>query len=683
MTDYTPPGVRKITDLDTPSVSAQLDRPTVIGLVAPARGHQEIEETFVLVDNIPQVLEGFRVTTSPVSTIRVVDAIDKNITYSDGTHYVVSYDPATGRHSVARKLYTTIPASQNVVLIAKPTGGNVVSQNFTITGNTVGPIQIDDSVGLEVSGSALTLANVHLQRAGYFTFEVGDDDADIEVNATASTCTIERTASTNVVDGQTVYVSYTVNNGATAYVNEEHTLSGTSPVSLTNEASNVDTGSIVIKNVESAVSDVVVTYNKADIDSPGSADYLVDINTSGSPINLQVSRNTTGPTIIGTAANRGQVVVSYEYIPETYYYPTEMTSLSDVENKYGPALAADGTIDSPLTFAAAMAFSNGANQIWCQALFTETTQNGVLTRSQGSVSNIADWTKTLAALRTTEDINVIVPITTDSASVTDSVQLQVFQEVVAHINNLNADGQYAIGIFGEDATRQPTVGDRATPGTLREHAQSLSGSAHPERTVLISPASYSISNPRLGGALTNIGGQYIAAAVAGMLGARSIQTPLTRKTIANVSRVNSIRTESEKNQDAAAGLLVVESKNGAIRVRHAITNEIDNVYLRELSAVRAKFFMIESVRRTIDSQLIGQIIADARAPFTVTATVQGVLELLKASGALVDYANVTAKALPNQPTAIEVRWSYALPYPLNYVDIVMSLDTATGAVTVQ
>lgn len=679
MTDYTPPGIRNVTDIDTPSVSAILDRPTVMALVAPARGHQDVEQTEILVDNVPVVLEGFKVTTSPISTIRVVDAIDKSTVYTEGTDYVVSSVPGTEKTSVARKLYTTIPYSQDVVLVVKTTGGSPSGAVYSAESNIEG----DGAVSLNIlNGGTASLGNTHLQKTGTFTYVVnptGDVGTDVEVNHTSSSCTIERSAVTTIVNGQTVYVSYTTDGGANYYLNESVVLSGTTAVSLDNEGENVDIESIVIKNTLASVTDYATTYTGADYgDASPTTDYRVTIDGG----NVSVVRNTTGPTTMNPDSNRIQVLISYQYIQENYYYPTEMTSLSDVEAKYGPAFDAYGDISSPMTFAAAMAFSNGANEIWCQALFTEETVAGVTSRVPGDVSNTSHWEKSLAAMRTTDAINVIVPIVTNTTAINDEVQLGIFQQVVAHINNLHLDGQYAIGIFGEDSTIQLAQG-KAKPETLRKHATSLSGSAHPERNVLISPASFAFANPRKSGMLDSIGGQYVAAAIAGMLGARSIQTPLTRKTIANIAKTTEIRSESDKNRDAASGLLVVENKNGALRVRHAITTQINNEYMRELSAVRSKFFMVESVRRTLDDKIIGQIIADARSPFIVSATVQNVLETLKYSGALVDYANVVAKPIPNQPTAIEVRWTYALPYPLNYVDIVMSLDTSTGSITVQ
>lgn len=695
MTDYTPPGIRNVTDIDTPSVSAILDRPTVMALVSPARGHQEIQQSEILVDNIPVVLEGFQVTTSPISTINVVDAIDKNLTYSEGSDYVVSTDPATGKTSIARKIYTQIPYSEQVVILVKTVGGSpsgaLYTQEFNLTGNVAGPIQQGGFVGIEATNSGtISLGNTTLQRTGVFSQVVNPSSpatTDVEISYTETTCTIERSSTSSIVSGQKVYVSYTTSpdpEDSTAvnyYLNEEVTLTGTTAFNLDNEAEGVNVSSIVIKNTLETVSRYATTFSSSDIgDNSPTTDCLININTGSNSVS--VVRNTTGPTTMNNASNRIQVLVSYQYITPNYYYPTEMTSLSDVEAKYGPAFDEYGDISSPMTFAAAMAFSNGANEIWCQALFTETTAGGITSRIPGDVTDTNDWDKSLAALRTTDVVNVIVPIVTDSEGITDDVQLGIFQQVVSHINNLHMDGEYAIGIFGEDATRQTAIG-KAQPGTLREHSISLSGSAHPERNVLVSPASFAFANPRKSGSLDNIGGQYVAAAIAGMLGARSIQTPLTRKTVANIAKTNVSRSESEKNGDAGSGLLVIENKNGALRIRHAITTQINNVYMRELSAVRAKFFMIESVRKTIDTQIIGQVIADARSPFIVTSTVQGVLELLKASGALVDYANVSAKAIPNQPTAVEVRWSYALPYPLNYVDIVMSLDTATGAVTVQ
>jgi hypothetical protein len=687
MTEYTPPGIRNVTEIDSPSVSAILDRPTVIGIIGSALGHETLSETITLVDNVPATLTGVNITDgSGYTTIKVYDAVSKDILYARDTDYVISKDANTQRFTINRKLYTTIPYSSDLVLIYKDSGNGFYTKDLSEYNTIPNPLTGNVSQSFLADNAINSGSNIWLQSAGRYS---SDTDYTLAIDGKV-TATIKRDNSSNIQSGQDVYVTYTTGTNNTTH-SETLTLTGASTVSLdaANVALGVNESSVVVANtqISSSLSNLVTAYVGAEAATYAEArvsgkDFLYTISDNGSGgTNRQVTvvRNTLAPTTMGTADNRANVVVSYEYIPPDYYTATLFRNIADVYYKYGAAINADGSVGNPLSFAAMMAFSNGANEIYCQPIFTTETQNGNEIRVKGTETDPSHWATTLSSIENVEDINVLVPVVTNgNNAITDATQLSIFQKVIAHINNLNLSGQYAIAIFGEDGS----TSQKASSTILRTHADSLSGSLNPERNVLISPSSFGFANP-VDQSITTIGGQFVAAAMAGMLGARSIQTPLTRKTILNISKVNVGRTESEKNTDASTGLCVVESKNGVIRVRHAITTSRDNVNLRELSAVRAKFFMIESVRKTIDVQIIGQIIADSRAPITVSAVIQNVLETLKSSGTLVAYANIVAQPLAGQPSAISVQWTYSLPYPLNYVDITMSLDTVTGSISVQ
>jgi hypothetical protein len=170
--------------------------------------------------------------------------------------------------------------------------------------------------------------------------------------------------------------------------------------------------------------------------------------------------------------------------------------------------------------------------------------------------------------------------------------------------------------------------------------------------------------------------------MAGMLAARPVQDTLTRKSVVGFIDVLDYRSTPDKNNDAQAGLTVIERKNGNVNVRHAITTAVSNINSQELSVVRAKLYMVESIRRTLDARIVGQIPADDNAPTIVGATVQGVLETLVQSGAIVSFSSLQARSLgPGAPATIEVRFGYKPSYPLNYVDVVFSVDVSSGSST--
>jgi hypothetical protein len=90
--------------------------------------------------------------------------------------------------------------------------------------------------------------------------------------------------------------------------------------------------------------------------------------------------------------------------------------------------------------------------------------------------------------------------------------------------------------------------------------------------------------------------------------------------------------------------------------------------------------MIESLRDTLDS-LIGEVIADDTAPGVVASAIRNVLEALRGAGDLVAYSDIQARTTSLDPTIIEVRFSYRPAFPINYINIVFSLDLTTQTLT--
>lgn len=662
---YTPPGVR-VQEILSPSFSPLLDRPTSIAIIGEAQGFLAYTETLLLSDNTAVAL---RQTGVDLTTLVVKDALNPLVTYS-GQDYSVTTNSSTGVTSIKRNLYTTIPDGQGVVAVASttsPTG--VISIPTTLNGAT--------STGTLTPSNGGNVNSVVVQSRGQFTAA-----RDFNTTVTSNTAVIARkTSGSAIVDGQTVYVAYTRNSGATTYV-DTLVLPGTSAVHLLTETS-VDGSSIRVFNANPAT-DASLNGNVAAVTiyTAGATNDYVISSLPGTTFTLQ--RSTSGPTTLGLSSNRGQVKLSYQATPLDYYQPVRVSNPSDVESRFGSSIDASGNVNSPISFAAIIAFANGATDLVLQPLFhaTDGTLNGVRVRPvyDNKTTYLSDWATSLSALRDLEDVNIIVPAISfqNVASLTDGDVLNILQRVASHINYMDQNDQYVIGLYGEDSTN----GLRATDIVLQSHASTLAAGLFPERQVLVNQGSLDFPSP-LGGSPIAVGGQYLAAAIAGGLAGRAIQIPATRKSIVGFSDVRDYRSKLDKLNDAASGLLVVEKVNGVVQVRHAITTAVADPNTRELSVIRSKHFMLESIRKTLDTQVVGQIVVDNRAPFVVATAIQGVLETLLSQGVIVGYSGLGARSLaPTNPSKIEARFSWRPAYPLNNIDIIFSLDATEGTTTV-
>jgi hypothetical protein len=392
-----------------------------------------------------------------------------------------------------------------------------------------------------------------------------------------------------------------------------------------------------------------------------------------------VARNATATAVVPDGAT---VYITYTYIPADFYKPILLDNMTDIEARFGTAFDSTGTtINSRLTLGAQIAFENGAQQVVLLPLFYNNT--GVKQQpTDAQAAAAATWADNFVALRDIEDINVIIPVVGQSdANVGDSNMLAISQALQDHIHFMKTEQQYSIGVTGEDSSASTAVAQAAT---LQTHAATIAGrygGADAENMVLVSPSKFSRVLPS-GSAQINVGGQYVACAIGGMLASRDVSQTLTRKIVSGFSAVTDSRTKAQMNTDAGSGLCVVYQRNGAVTVRHAVTSDTSSAVKREISIVRAKHRVIESVRDTIDSQIIGQVIADGDAPSSVAATIAAVLEQIKQLGDIVDYSDVQARTLTIDPTTIEVRFSYKPAFPVNYVNIVFALDLTTGDLTV-
>lgn len=360
------------------------------------------------------------------------------------------------------------------------------------------------------------------------------------------------------------------------------------------------------------------------------------------------------------------VFVTYQYTDADYYNPLRIFDFDDATSAYGPAIdLTTGAILSPLSFAAKMAFDNGAREL-------------VLVATTGDVDvdvDPADLVAGYAKLDAVFDVNIIVPLPvgiTGSEGTPGNVII-AGTDLETYLVNSAVNEIFRIGIYGVESTAS------VFPTTI------ASGIAH-KRVVLAWPNIlryyHGFTNTT-----SDVSGYYLAAAYAGRLAANPIQMPLTKKLVRGFNgfpaATAQAMTVAQKNQWSSGGVAVTETtRNNALVVRHGVTTDMSNSNSREISLVRARDALIELVQTTMNAAgLVGSWI-DGDTPGQVKSVIAGALEAAVSNSLIVSYNTLKARQLGGDPSVIEVKFQYKPAYPLNYIVISFSINTETGATTV-
>jgi len=657
---YVKPGVA-VSEITSPQLTPVLLDPNVICIVGPGRGYEDHVEIFVLEDNTPVTLSA---TNPDPTTIVVRDASDVTLTPFTQTIYnatpstdvLADYDVDTtdlstlGTVDLLRSMQTTIVNGEEVVIYYETsvTPDQPDSETVWETLNLLTPVTMTQgSVGGLVANS------ITVGKAGLL---VAATDVTIAGEGGGTPTIVWINSSARISQYQTIYVDFDI--AGTEYLDQVVQLDELTPVALPANADNV-----VAKTAPGVFTTNASEYTK-------SATEEDDYTVTGAGATTAIRRS-QGSTTIGGSNDKLSVRVSYRATPNDYYLPTRCYSQGDVEDKFGPAFDSSGNVLNPISLATLFAFQNGATQIVAQAL-----HGGTVAAPSAPTGVSGDWTVSLESTRVVQDVSVIVPVIGTLGTPTDAGNLTIFQTVQAHMRYMAAqENQFILGIFGEDGTSNTL----ASTTTLQAHAQALGSGVPSEAVVLLTPSSFTFANP-VTGLTSDLGGQYVAAAVAGMMARYPVQMPLTRKRINALTSLKLNRTETQKDQDGQAGLCVVENKRGRIQVRHSITTDQNTRAQQELSVVRAKYWMMKNLVEVLDTQAVGTLILDSAANFSIQLLIASELDLLVRQGAIVSYDNIQVRPDPSDATALQVRFQYLPAYPLNHINISFSVSANEGVV---
>lgn len=331
--------------------------------------------------------------------------------------------------------------------------------------------------------------------------------------------------------------------------------------------------------------------------------------------------------------------VSYEYAKAAGdYIPRFFFNMSDVEAEHGTP-----STTNTLSLGAEVVFEQGASAVCL--IQTNPADGSEFNKHKNALDKLAP----------VAGINIVVPLTTLTT---------IHSYLKTHCINASSLTER------KERTGVVAMASGTSVASLGAQAQAL---AH-KRIVLVSSTECSRV---IGGDVdpTTLGGQYVAAAVAGVRCSRAfdVADPATRKEVVGFSDITDGLLRQEKVLLLSKGVMVIENLAGVFRIMQQVTTDTSTIENREYSVVEVIDFVASSMRTSLESIYIGQKILEG-TPSQVRSTILAILNNMIASEILTAAQNVQASINGSDPTQIDVSFEISPVFPLNFILITFSLS---------
>ena len=340
--------------------------------------------------------------------------------------------------------------------------------------------------------------------------------------------------------------------------------------------------------------------------------------------------------------------------------------------------------------AAQFAFQNGANTVQILPVAR-------VSSSGQSAASVTDWARTFTItssgvssdptyLTNFNNIDTIVPLYSFVNSAGQATTSAVSSGINTYLNAQQAIGSYQRAFIGVDGTA-----GQITSGQLQTLAASFSnvvGQTGSTRVTLAFPGSINYnpglnSTTGLSNVNFNIPGYYLAAALAGLfVGQPTVATPITNKIVAGFNAIgNQISLNDAQTNYLPYGITTVyQKRDGNLWVLQGLTTNVTSWLTKEISLNAISDVLSNNVANDLNkSYLIG-------GPLTqntlagVLGTVQGTLINAIGTKIIQSYQNLLYSVNPASPTTVNVTFQYSPTYPINYIQVTLSLNTQTGTI---
>ena len=406
-------------------------------------------------------------------------------------------------------------------------------------------------------------------------------------------------------------------------------------------------------------SSIVITDSSGNVQASSSYTVTQTGTAPATTTTIQLTQN--------SAMNSNTVYyVTYSYTDQNYYTPQVFTDQQTLFNTFGTPFTAAGGINSPLSLAGMLVLLRAS-----VVVIMPTTDTGNVATRTGLAG-------AYSALEAVDGIDIIVPLPVGingTAAVPGDVP-GVASDIASHCTLMS----------------EPTVGYMRTAilgfeSTVTVAPDTIAASTASSRVLMPWPFAYGYYNGQAQQTLT-VGSYYLAAQMAAMLASQPKSYGLTRKIVSGfVGIPNNILTTMTvpyKNQLSAAGVAVIEpasGSGGALWCRHGTTTLTTNPMTRELSLVRCSDAIYEEIVLSYNQTgIIGDPIT-SNTMDVINSTATGALEALLSAQVIQGYTSPTATQDPVNPDVVNLTFGYSPSYPLNYLNVMYSVNNTTGTIT--
>jgi hypothetical protein len=444
---------------------------------------------------------------------------------------------------------------------------------------------------------------------------------------------------------------------------------GSNPIPHVLDKTGIIRGSIVLRNQDTQeVIAAEIVVNGTGGTTTNEANYTVT-SISGSNGRFTITRSAST-----TIASDQAVQVTYSYAEPGYFQPQPFYDYRDVVAMYGEPLAWDEQTKTPqilseISLAAKFAILNGAHTVVCVPVIPT---GG--TGTQPRTVTTDDYNTAIDLLKDNSDVAVIVPLNGIASAA----------HVKQHVNDQSQTRYERRAILGFDGATTPIS------TTTRSNSAGTENTGLDARIMMVSPSQFKYYAAELdkygnNGKEITLGGQYMAASLAGMTVSMSPAQPLTHKFPVGWKSLSDsdVLNEGQMTRETTEGLCVIEyDRRKSIRVRHGVSTNPSNLLDREWSIIGQQDALVYRLRDYLDdANLIGQPIYSYTL-VNVKASAEAALQSLVRDSLLVDYVGLSARQLLQNPDVIEISFGWRPAFPLNYIILTFAVNLTTGTLGV-